>query len=317
MPAVNLGAMKSNSIRILHLTDTHISAGGALHYGVDTCGALRRVLERAASASPHVVVVSGDVSDDGSVESYRLASDMVHEWADARGAAVVWAMGNHDGRSGFRQVLCSEPGQPDQWMVDQTLGQPSDGPIFGRRTVAGIDILLLDTAVPGRSYGHVDPVQLDWLQSELNSRTGTPAVLVMHHPLVPAQTDLLNGLALDNAGQVRDLLTSSRVKAVLSGHYHALSITPVCAGITAVVGAPVTAQGDSIGDPHHEVALRGAGACIVDVRTTPPAGCGDVTVLPFHVCDPQGNGQLSDIPPSDVARIIAQSGMPADATRAQ
>jgi len=100
-------AAEPDLIRILHLSDTHLSGEGTLHHGmVDTTAALRRVLDRAAAVGRlDLVVASGDLSDDGSEASYRVLRDLLEPWADARGAAVIYTMGNHDLLAGFRAVL--------------------------------------------------------------------------------------------------------------------------------------------------------------------------------------------------------------------
>ncbi|MEO7017730.1 MAG: metallophosphoesterase [Leifsonia sp.] len=97
----------SESLRILHLSDTHLFGDGRLHYGiVDTLAALDRVLERAAELdSVDLVVASGDLSDDGSPESYRLLDDRLQAWATARGAQIAYVMGNHDLSEGFEAIL--------------------------------------------------------------------------------------------------------------------------------------------------------------------------------------------------------------------
>ncbi len=337
--------MGPSTTRLLHLTDTHIAAHGAPHFGVDTCAALRSVLDRAGRSHPDVVVVSGDVSDDGSVDSYRRVSAMVREWADREGASVIWAMGNHDRRSAFRAVLGSQPGQPDVLMArrdhdedsarvvsslresSQSLHEGSESlreepvsslgdfaqsqpPVFGGLIVNGVEFLVLDTSVPGRGYGHIGSTQLSWLRRRLSARPQIPAVLVMHHPPIAAATQLLNGLGLDDAQALRDLLRGSRVRLVLSGHYHGLEVSTICGGITTVVGAPVTAQADTVGDPNVEVALRGAGASIIDLRIDRARGDGDVTLKPFTVPDHEGEGRVFVLERDEVRRIVERSGVP-------
>ncbi|MBG0741464.1 metallophosphoesterase, partial [Paeniglutamicibacter antarcticus] len=98
-----------NTLKILHLSDTHLNGGGTLHSGVvDTVANLRGVLAKLAHLDQlDLLVVSGDVSDDGSAESYELTRTLLLDFARVRGAAVVLAMGNHDQRETFRQVLGS------------------------------------------------------------------------------------------------------------------------------------------------------------------------------------------------------------------
>ena len=55
------------SLRILHLSDTHLLAERARHYGkIDTSGLLEAAVAGAGELAPcHAIVVSGDISDDG------------------------------------------------------------------------------------------------------------------------------------------------------------------------------------------------------------------------------------------------------------
>ena len=96
----------TETLRILHLSDTHLYGDGSLHYGiVDTLAGLDRVLARAATLTESaVVVVSGDLSDDGTAASYRILKSTLEPWAAQRGAAVVYAMGNHDLPDAFENM---------------------------------------------------------------------------------------------------------------------------------------------------------------------------------------------------------------------
>jgi 3',5'-cyclic AMP phosphodiesterase CpdA len=143
--------------RLLHLSDTHLLAGGVLHQGlVDTTALLRNVLDGLSALGPlDAVVVSGDVSDDGSPESYEAASKLVGGFAARRGAQVVWAVGNHDVRDSFAQTLLGRP--------DGAGGQPLDTVL----DVGGLRIVALDSSVPGRGYGELRPGQLSLLREVL------------------------------------------------------------------------------------------------------------------------------------------------------
>ena len=61
---------------ILHISDTHIVPDGALVSGrLDTADALARLVERISGIRDQIgpvdaLLVSGDLSDDGSAESY-------------------------------------------------------------------------------------------------------------------------------------------------------------------------------------------------------------------------------------------------------
>lgn len=164
-------------LRILHLTDTHLYGDDSLHYGVvDTAGMLADTLRHLTRLRElDLVVCSGDVSEDGSAESYRRAAAALEPWARARGARVVYAMGNHDARGAFRAVL----GDGQSGPAASTAGPA--GPVLSAGVVRGHRVVVLDSSVPRAGYGRLGPDQLDWLRLELATPAEHGTVLVVHH----------------------------------------------------------------------------------------------------------------------------------------
>ena len=82
---------------ILHLSDTHLLAGDRLLGGRYDAGAhLRRTLTAAEATGvrPDAVVFTGDLTDLGEPDAYRLLRAEVEPWAARLGAPVVWVAGN-------------------------------------------------------------------------------------------------------------------------------------------------------------------------------------------------------------------------------
>lgn len=232
-------------LRIVHISDTHLYGDDSLHYGiVDTTAALRRVLA-AAEEIPGVdaVVLSGDLSEDGSVASYRTLRDLVEPWAGERGAQAIYAMGNHDHPDAFAEVL---------------------GPRTRVHTMGRHRIVTLDSSVPGAAYGSLDAAQLAWLQSELSESVGLGTVVVVHHPPTHAVTPLLRLLELDDPHALLGVLDGSDVRLVLSGHYHHPLVT-LERGIPIVVAPGVTNTSDVTTPENVERARIGAGFALVDL----------------------------------------------------
>jgi 3',5'-cyclic AMP phosphodiesterase CpdA len=247
--------------RLLHLSDTHLLAGGLLHQGlVDTTAALRRLLDGLSRLGPlDAVVVSGDVSDDGSPESYEMARKLVGDFAARRGAQVVWAMGNHDVRGPFAQTLQGR---------QVATGEPLDG----LHDVNGLRIVALDSSVPGRGYGEIRPGQLSLLREVLAQPAARGSVVVVHHPPLPAPTVLHDALRLQEPAALMAALQGTDVRAVLSGHYHHPYVATV-GDLTVVVAPGVANRTDVLVAHGRERAVRGSGACLVElgsdgVRTT-------------------------------------------------
>jgi len=277
--------------RILHLSDTHLLAPGELHQGlVDTTAVLRHTLACLAGLGPlDAVVVSGDVSDDGSAESYLAAQELVEGYAVEHGAGVVWAVGNHDQRLPFAEVL---------------LASPAAGPLDGVHDVAGLRFAVLDSSVPGAGYGELRPPQLERLRAVLAEPAPRGTVVVVHHPPLPAPTVLHDALRLQDPAALLAAVRGTDVRVVLSGHYHHPFVATVD-GVVVVVAPGVANRNDVLVAGGLERAVRGSGACLVEldddgVRTTvlsvPAAGDGE---------------ELFVLGPDVVERIARDAGVPA------
>jgi Icc protein len=251
-------------LRILHLSDTHFAGDGGRHYGVvDTVEHLRRALSHVGHVLFDLVVVSGDVSEDGTEESYRRVREHLEPWARARGARVVFAMGNHDRRDAFRTVLGG--GQPDAG--EQELpGVDLDRPVASVAENDGWRVVVLDSSVPGVGYGDLEPEQKTFLREALATPAEHGTVVVVHHPPVRAQTDLLQALALDeqDGADLIDIVRGTDVRVILSGHYH-MPITEFVAGVPVTVAPGVTNVSCAWGDPAEESAIDGFGGSVITI----------------------------------------------------
>lgn len=287
------------TIRILHLSDTHAFGDDTRHYGrIDTAAQLTRVL---AAVDPgerfDLVVVSGDVSEDGSVASYERVRAAVGGFASARGAVPVYAMGNHDRRGPFREVLgCGQPAAREPHADAPPL---SDRPVVSVGEVAGLRVVVLDSSVPGRGYGELDEEQLAWLAGELAVPAPRGSVVVVHHPPIPARTDLLQALALQHPAALLDVLAGTDVRAVLSGHYH-LPLVQIVRGVPVVVAPGVANIARSVAPRAEESATADAGATLVELD---PEG---IRVVPFTV--PAASEDVFRFDDERVREIIAVAG---------
>lgn len=299
-PTWATGGSVATSLTVLHLSDTHLSGDGSLHNGVvDTAAALERVLRRA-SVLQHIdaVVMSGDLSDDGTAASYRLLKGLVEPWATDRNAPVLYVMGNHDGRAGFDAVL---------------------GPRTGTVTIGGVRFLRLDSSVPGFGYGTVPDDQIDWLRAELRERAESGSVVVLHHPPIAAKTPLLHALELQNPARLLDAITGTDVRLVLAGHFHHPVATTVN-GIPLVVAPGITNTTDVLAEPGHERTVVGAGAALVRIPVRGAAARGGhvesgerlgAPEVCFLTAPSTADGtEIFDLDPEGVAAIAAQSGAP-------
>ncbi|MGP6177720.1 metallophosphoesterase [Microbacterium sp. A196] len=292
-----------SALRILHLSDTHFSGDGGRHYGVvDTAEHLHSALSHVGHLLFDLVVVSGDVSEDGTEESYRSIRQQLTPWAQARGARVVYAMGNHDRRESFRAVLGD--GQPDADAPRELAGIDLDRPVASVSVQNGWRVVVLDSSVPGAGYGTLEPAQKRFLRETLAAPAEHGTVVVIHHPPVPAQTDLLQALALDDADGVDliDIVRNSDVRVILAGHYH-LPVTEFISGVAVTVAPGVTNISRAFADPAEESAIDGFGGSVVTIESD------RVRVVPF-VERLAPDGLVFHFDADVVADIIRDAGRP-------
>ncbi|CAN5187041.1 3',5'-cyclic adenosine monophosphate phosphodiesterase CpdA [soil metagenome] len=210
---------------LLHLSDTHLLAGGGRLYGtVDAESHLAELLAEleGSRGRPEAIVITGDLADRGEPDAYDRLRRMVEPVAARLGARVVWVMGNHDDRAAFRASLFSE--------------QPSARPVDRVYDINGLRLITLDSTVPGHHHGEVTGAQLDWLAEELSTRAPHGTILAMHHPPLPSVLDLAVAVELRDQGGLAEVLLGSDVRSIIAGHLH-YSSTGTFAGIPVSVAS--------------------------------------------------------------------------------
>lgn len=151
------------------------------------------------------VLISGDVSDRGSGPDYALARGLLAEL----GVPVRCTVGNHDERTAFAAELLDRP------------DHAADEPINQLLDVGGVRLAVLDSLVPGRADGYLDPRTLDWLDATLTAAPGLPALVALHHPPVALGLPWLDAIRLVNSTDLETVLgRHPQVAGVLCGHAH-------------------------------------------------------------------------------------------------
>jgi 3',5'-cyclic AMP phosphodiesterase CpdA len=196
---------------LIQLSDPHLTAGES---AADVRLALALETVRASGVRPAAFLLTGDLSDDGSPESYARVRAAVDPLAAELGAPVVAIPGNHDEVDAFREAMLD--GAPLHRAVD----------------VDGVRIVALDTTVPGRAHGELGAGQLEWLTDVLAKKAKHGTVLALHHPPIPTAHPLLARIGLRDPSRLGDVVRGRDVRFVVCGHAHA-----VAAGTLA--GVPV------------------------------------------------------------------------------
>jgi 3',5'-cyclic AMP phosphodiesterase CpdA len=200
---------------LAQLSDTHLRhPDDPLVRGlIDPRPHLLQALAAVEAHSPRALVFTGDLSDDGTPESYEELRRLVLPVAERLGAVVVWGNGNHDSRAAFRSVLlASTPSSA-------TRGT-GEGPLNQVHHVDGLRVLWLDTTVPGADHGEVAPASLEWLAARLAEPAVHGTIVGMHHAPLPVVQDMAASWELHGQAELAAVLAGSGVRAILAGHYH-------------------------------------------------------------------------------------------------
>ncbi|MEQ8767316.1 MAG: 3',5'-cyclic-AMP phosphodiesterase [Planctomycetota bacterium] len=193
------------SAYVIQVTDTHLFAEpeGEL-LGVETQRSLEAVFEAIAAleVKPDFLLLTGDLSQDGSEKAYRRLTDKIR----ALETPALWLPGNHDEPEVMRSTLRGEP--------------YLDAP---HTELEHWKILALDTKLAGSEAGRLSASELERLTAELDKAQSAdqPVLLAMHHPPLPVGSAWVDALGLENSEAFFEVVgRCDCVRLVLCGHVH-------------------------------------------------------------------------------------------------
>ncbi|MDQ6959071.1 MAG: 3',5'-cyclic-AMP phosphodiesterase [Mariprofundaceae bacterium] len=190
-------------LHIIQITDFHLFADPQETLkGVNTLNSLSAVVRdcRRRYPAPDLVLVTGDVSHDGSAASYQQCGGILADLA----APVMFLPGNHDVVSVMQQEFPS-------------------GRISNERCqqLNGWNIIMLNTAMHGEEGGFLVVDELAFLDEMLQNWPNYPALVALHHPPVVVGSRWLDAIGLVNVEEFFDVLDRHpQVRGVIFGHIH-------------------------------------------------------------------------------------------------
>jgi len=205
-----MAARTDRPVIIAQFSDLHITVTGRRNAdGIDTAAGLSRCILHlnALDIAPDLLVISGDLADEGLLPEYQRLRTMLAE------VRIPWCLipGNHDRRAPMRQAFAGHEG----------LG--ATGRMHYHRDIRGLRVILLDSVIEGRESGDLDAAQLQWLKDLLHDDPEQQAVIFLHHP--PAATGFSRmdrvSVAADSVSLFGELVAgNSRLRGIFCGHVH-------------------------------------------------------------------------------------------------
>lgn len=202
--------------KIIQITDTHIVPEGQLAYGkVDTAAALTEAVTTINRILPQIgpvdlVVVTGDLTDFGSMEEYHRFRGLMEPLVIPYRAVP----GNHDDRETMRAAFADQ-----DWM-------PKDGPIDWIKEFSDVVLIGLDTLVQGAPHGQLSERSLNFLRDNMATHPAEALLIGLHHPPFATGIHAMDIQSLRQAETLRDILSAHAGGArLICGHVHRNVVT--------------------------------------------------------------------------------------------
>lgn len=185
--------MEAKKIKIAHISDLHITGRNFVSEWGET------VIDILNSLAPDILIITGDITDDGYVHEYEVAKAYIDRIKVENRIIVP---GNHDARNEGYKIFEE---------VFETRY-----PYHENREVV---ILGIDSSEPDIDDGHVGRGNYEMIRRRL-SVSRKIKILAMHHHLIPIPgTGRERNIPVD-AGDLLKTCMELEVNFILSGHKH-------------------------------------------------------------------------------------------------
>ena len=179
-------------VTIAHISDLHVGSPFFVP------NLMNRVIVELNELSPDVVLCTGDLTNEGYRQEYKIAV----AYLERIQSPLLTVPGNHDARNvgylHFEELI---------------------GPRWWVRDVGPIRIVGMDSSEPDLNEGQVGREQYAWITEQL-SVSSQIKVFALHHHLLPVPGTGRERSTVTDAGDLLEVLVESGVNVVLSGHKH-------------------------------------------------------------------------------------------------
>jgi 3',5'-cyclic AMP phosphodiesterase CpdA len=195
------------------------------------------------SKQPDVLIISGDLTNNGEKESHRELAHKLSEIESSSDTQVYVIPGNHDIQNPWARGFMGS----EQYVTDSVSAEEF-ATLYGgfgyeeaiSRDTATLSylaapsnelyLLMLDTNIyefnellgSPMTNGQLKPETLEWIRecSKLAKEKNTKLLTVMHHNLFHHSRLLNSGFTIDNNEEVLEVFRECDIRVVISGHIH-------------------------------------------------------------------------------------------------
>ena len=228
---------------IAQISDVHVGGG---RYRQEL---LRTAIDEINEVEPDLVVVAGDLTDDGYPDQYPIARD---ELARIACEHVVRVPGNHDARNvGYLRF-------------EDTFGA-RDSRLRLELPDGVLELVAVDSSKPDLDEGEIGREHYGWIEEGFAGEADLRVFLCHHHLMPIPGTGRERNQVLD-AGDVLSLLRRCRVDVVLAGHRHVPYVWPVAGMLLVHSGTVSTLRTRGFPHPAYNLVEVANGRISIELR---------------------------------------------------
>ena len=227
-------------------TYVYVGDGKQLNYSEELIDAFT---EQMAEEHPNVLILSGDLTNNGELESHEDLAEKLQKVEQA-GTRVYVIPGNHDllnpwarsfkGDDQYKAASVTEEQFAEiygAYGYDEAVSRDSSSLSYLVKPSDDLWMLMLDTSKYANNAklgypetgGELKAGTLKWVRDcgEQAEKAGARIIPVMHHNLTDHSDVVKEGFTLDNAGEVQEVFARYKMTPSLSGHIHIQNIASV------------------------------------------------------------------------------------------
>ena len=190
---------------IIQISDTHLFGDKNRKInGYNSYNNLKNILEHIKNLSekPDCLVVSGDLTQDGTFESYQHVANLLNKL----GIQYFLLPGNHDDVEILNKVFDSN------WILDNV-------DYFAE--IGNFLLYFIDSTLYRRDEGAFSEEQLIRFENKLKQNKNKPVLVFMHHHPMKIDSPWKDAMMLINYEKFNSVVERNpQIKAVLYGHIH-------------------------------------------------------------------------------------------------
>jgi len=157
-----------------------------------------------------LILVTGDLVNQVQSAIY----DHIFEILEATNIPFACIAGNHDVTD---EMVTEQP-----FFQRELIAQSADSRLLSRHVIDTDywQLLLLDSAIPGKVTGEVTNTDIDWLCDQLKA-CDKPALIAIHHHVIPMRSDWIDAHIAENTENFwQRMMPFEHLRVIISGHTH-------------------------------------------------------------------------------------------------